>query len=221
MSFTVTANVGQVTPSGASPFAIGTAAGVGDLMIVGVVNELANSLTISSISDTFSTTYSSFVFSGGGNTYAIVYGFLAGTGANTMTLTWSSGSTSLAVYTEFTGSSVSGATVDGAGQGVNGSGAATGTTTPPITTAGTDDLVINYIWNNGDHPIYASPWNTAQSAYPSGGIGYQADVAAGTYTPNATFAAGGVWGSLCLAFTAGVPAADPNTLRTLSSPRLV
>jgi hypothetical protein len=192
MAFTLTTNHGTTIGSG------GTAQNVGDLMIIGATN-FNGSVTVSSIVDTFSTSYSNFRIAASGNTHIIAWGFLAGTGANTVTITWSAGTTSYTAYAEFTGASVSGSTQDGTGQSTTGS-AATSTVLPNITTTGSDDLLINYVWANSGFTSFGGSWSTAVASGLTG-LGYQADVAAGTYPASATFASS-TFGSLSVAFKA-------------------
>lgn len=196
MTFVLTSNHGQ--SSGAS-FSIGTAQNVGDLMVVGAGN-FSGTETISAISDSFGTVYNKFVFAGGGNTYALIWGNLAGTGANTMSVTWSAGSANVTEYGEFTGTAVA-AAQDAAGKSASGTG--TSTATPTFYTAGFSDLVVNFVYCPSGVTGFAfgGAWSTANIQSTSSGLGYQADVPANTTcTPSASWTGSSAWGSLVVAF---------------------
>jgi hypothetical protein len=212
MAFALTANKGTFA-GGAGAFHIDAAAGTaGDLMVVGAFNT-AGTVSISAISDTVGTTYSKFVFAGGGNTAAIIWGFLGASfssGGNSMTITWSAGQVDGAAYGEFNGSSVPGSSQDGAGQGVSFSGV-TSIATPNITTTGADDLVLNFVWCNGGAPTFGGSWSTANAAGLQG-LAYQADKGPGTYSPSATFASS-TGESLCVAIMAAASGFELGTRR--------
>jgi hypothetical protein len=63
-------------------------------------------VTISSLSDRLGSTWNHTGSTGGGNGYAFAWAFANGTGADTLTVTWSSGSTNFQAWGEFTGSGV-------------------------------------------------------------------------------------------------------------------
>lgn len=213
MAYTTTSNHGS--GSGAT-FSISTAAGTkGDLMIIGCTNQSSASATISALSDTVGTSYShTTLFGFNGGTFCVIYGFLGASFAsagNTLTLTWSTGSTSSAEYVEFTGSSVSGATLDGTPPTPTSSTSATSVTTPSITTTGSDDLVLNYIWENSGTVTFTG-WTSAQSQGFNGAIGYMADKGAGTYAANATISATSQYVSIVLAFKAASGTKTPELM---------
>lgn len=199
----LTTNHGSGTAASGTAFSIGTAQNVGDLMVVALFN-INGTYTVSGISDTVGTSYSSYVFTSGGTTWVYCWGFLAGTGANSFTITWSGGTSGFGDYAEFTGTSVSGSVIDGTGHGAEGTAAST-VTTPTITTTGTDDLVLNFFFSQGGTTSVGSPWSTAATG--QGILAYLPDVGASTYTPNGAITASGVWGSICIAFKAPTIAA--------------
>lgn len=198
MAFTLTANHGTKT----SAYGTGTVLATGDLLAVGLWNFNATS-TLTAISDTVGTSWTTVTIGGNGCGFALSWGFAGGTGANSLTTTWNTGTTTFEAYAEFNGSSVSGATADGTGAGVTGSG--TSVVQSGYTTSGSDDLVLNFAAPaSGGTSAFAfgGSWVNAAVSTSFGGIGYQADVAAGTYTPSASWTGSSPWGSIILALKA-------------------
>lgn len=209
MAFTLTTNKG--TNAGGASFSIGTALTAGDLMVVGCSNTNASE-TITGATDTLGSTWHNFTFGSSGSTFAILWAALGGTGANSLTVTWSgAGTAGDVIFGEFTGTSVSGATQDGTGQGDHPASTVTNVVTPTITTTGADDLLLNYVWDNNGAGTFSSPW-TAIGSTGAGFLGYDADVTAGTYAPNATVTSGGFCASVVVAIQAGGGGGGGSTL---------
>jgi hypothetical protein len=184
-----------------STISMGSVTG-GDLLVVCELNTSGSGLTISAFTDTVGTVYNRTLQndSGGGNTLVTAWGFAGGSGSNSVTITWSVGTTGRGAWAQFDGSSVPGCVVDVAPVIATGSG--TSITTPSITTAGADDLVLNYVDQNNGTTTFNSPWSTAASASFVGGIAYQADVVPGAYAANATIGTTGAWRSISFALQA-------------------
>ena len=214
MAFTLTSNKGTGT---AAAIALGTMT-AGDLMVVAAANFTGNETISGTPTDSLGNTYNvGEVYSSSGNTLAVLWGII-GTGGSgaTLTITWSAGSTVSSAYGEFSGSSVTGCSQDGSGQGVN---VTTGTTltTPSITTIGADDLVVNAIYQDGGVATFNSPWSSAASQSYGVSLAYQADVAAGTYSPNITITTGNNY-SAVVAIKAGSSGGATATTFSVSDP---
>ena len=190
----------------------------GDLLVLGLFNSTSSSATISSITDTVGTSYSSYLFgsSAHGSSYAIAYGLAGGTGANSSAITWSTGTAGAVIWGEFSGAPGA-IVIDGAGVKAE---VTSGTvTTPTITTTMSDDLVL-HLARSGNTMTVGSPWTVVVTVANNIALAYQADVTAGTYTPNMTCTSA-AWTSLCVAIgpmQKVVPDADNATTGWATAP---
>jgi hypothetical protein len=219
--FALTTNHGTQT----SAFGTGTVQAAGDLLVVGLWN-FNSTCTLTALQDTIGTSYTIKTVSVTGAGFGLGWGFAGGTGANSLTtMTWSNAAaTTFGSYAEFNGTSVSGATADGVGAAISGT-SGTSIATPTYTTLGSDDLIVNFAApaSSVSAFAFAGGWIPAAVSASFGGIAYQADVGAATYTPSASWTTSTIWGSIVVAFKAVdsqtiLPDADVTTTGWATAP---
>lgn len=135
------------------------------------------------------------------------YATASGTGTCTPSQTWDATTSGGEFYvSEWSGTSVVGATQDGTGKTSDGTTASV--VLPSITTTNPDDLVIGYA-STANTATVVSPWVTGDTQSGDHWF-YQVDLAAGTYTPHVTQTSGTYGCVMCAFGAAGTATGIPD-----------
>jgi hypothetical protein len=228
MAFTLGQKVNKaLTGGGTTTQAYGSNVTAGNLLVAFSANFVANATITADLTSSGTATVSAWQkalaspYAGAAFAYPMqaYWALVTGTGSCTTSISWNSTANGGDLFqAEFSGSSINPLLVqDGAGQ------TSTGTTAsivlPSLTTSYTDDLILGFVQTVSSVQTVVSPWSLGATDTQNVWF-YQADLAAGTYTPHVTLTSA-VYESIMFALGTPAAAAFPVFLPRQLGPRAV